>query len=168
MLGTTASMLVLTLRGSTAERSDVVVVLAGERERASYARTLVKAGVAPRLLTTLIDPTCSRPGQATRPCASGVRSTVDEALLMRRVLEAQGVRRATVVTSGYHVRRATAVFRAVFIGSGIDVTVLPAAGSHPTLALRLREAWKTLPSVGAALVGRLCGCIYTPPSLQSR
>ena len=65
---------------------DVIVVLAGHPERQVYAQALVKDGLAPRLLSTLVDPACMRTGRSAKACASGVRSTVDEALWMQRVL----------------------------------------------------------------------------------
>ena len=167
-LATSALIVVLAyaLAGPTAApgHADVVVVLAGEQERLDYARSLVETGVAPRLLTTLIDPECTRAGRAPEKCGSGVRNTVDEALLMHRVLTAEGVRRATVVTSGYHVLRTAAVFRTAFLGSGIEITVRAPAGSPSPLGTRFREFRKLLPSFFATLVGRLCDCLYTRPA----
>jgi hypothetical protein len=54
---------------------------------------------------------------------------------MRRALRGQGVARAVVVTSRFHVLRTAAIFRVVFAGSGIEVRVVGAAGSPITMQL---------------------------------
>ncbi len=148
--------------GAEPSPSDVIVPLASKSrlERAAYARSLVERDVAPRVLSTLVDPECVRAGRLPQACASGVRNTVDEALLMRRVFTAEGVRRATIVTSGYHVPRATVIFWIVFLGSQIEVSVVAPPESPPTGKRLIRELWKFLPSVGAAVVGRFSPLLY--------
>ena len=147
--------------GAEPPPSDVIVALANKNrpERAAYARSLVERDVAPRMLSTLVDPECIRAGRLPQACASGVRNTVDEALLMRRVVTAEGVRRATIVTSGYHVPRATVIFRIIFLGSGIQVSVVAPPGS-PRTGMLIRELWKFFPSVGVAIIGRLSPSLY--------
>ncbi len=148
--------------GAELPPSDVIVALATKNrpERAAYARSLVERDVAPRMLSTLVDPECVRAGRLPQACASGVRNTVDEALLMRRVLTADGVRQATIVTSGYHVPRARVIFWIVFLGSRIEVSVIAPPGSPPTGKKVTREMWKFFPSVGAAVVGRFSPLLY--------
>lgn len=53
----------------------------------------------------------------------GPMSTYDEAVASRPLLEARGVRRAIVVTSPFHSRRAGATFRRVFRGSSVAVSL---------------------------------------------
>lgn len=146
--------------GAEPQPSDVIVVLAWDSNRDDYAVALVERGIAPRLLSTLVDPQCVRAGQPPQACASDVRSTVDEALLMRRALMAEGVRRATIVTSNYHVLRAAAVFSTVFIGSGIQVSVVAPPALFPSGWLLRSELEKFLPSVGAAIIGRVSPALY--------
>jgi hypothetical protein len=141
----------------------VIILLASKDNpnRAAYARSLVESDVAPRMLSTLVDPECVRAGSLPQACASDVRTTVDEALLMRRVLTAEGVRRATVVTSGYHVPRATVIFRIIFLGSGIQVSVVAPPAGLPPIGKRLaHEILKFFPSVAAAVVGRFSPPLY--------
>lgn len=140
--------------------SDVIVVLAGDSERDRYAAALVAQGVAPRMLSTLVDPQCVRAGQPPQVCASGVRSTVDEALLMHTALAAERVQRVTVVTSNYHILRAAVIFRIAFIGSGIQVSMVAPPGPPPGHEMIISELKKFFPSVGAAAIGRLSPMLY--------
>lgn len=140
--------------------AEVIVVLAGSGERAPYAQSLIDRGLAPRMLFTKVFPECERMGRPLSACRTGVRNTIDEALLMRRILAQHGVERVTVVTSRVHVVRARAVFTAVFLGSGIAVTVVSPPHVDFPEETSLREVLKFLPSVGAALVGRLAPSLY--------
>ena len=147
--------------GAEPPRSDVIVALATKSPgRAHYAALLVARGVASRMISTEVDAKCPRTGQPPQSCASGVHNTVDEALLMRRLLTPEGVRVATVVTSGYHVPRATVIFWIIFCGSGIQISVVAPPGSAPTAKRLTREMLKLFPSVGAAVVGRLSPSLY--------
>ncbi len=141
--------------------SDVVVFLAGGGgERAAYAHALATQGLAPRILSTRVDPTCGGDRQPERPCTSEVRNTLDEALLMARILPAEGVRTATIVTSRYHARRAAAIFAIVFLGRGIAVHVVAPPGPAPTGLLASEERWKLVPSAAAAVVARVAPSLY--------
>lgn len=142
-------------------RSDVIVPLAGAADRAAYAAVLVEQGIGERLISTLVHPGCRRSGGDPRACRTGVRNTVDEALLMRQVLKEEEVQRATIVTSPDHILRAGAIFRIVFAGSEIDLTFVssPGSGSGSTAITRLELA-KLFPSIAAALVGRLAPRLY--------
>jgi uncharacterized SAM-binding protein YcdF (DUF218 family) len=53
----------------------------------------------------------------------GPMSTYDEAVASRPLLEARGARRAIIVTSPFHSRRAGATFRRVFRGSPVEISV---------------------------------------------
>lgn len=65
-----------------------------------------------------------------------VTSTYDEAVATRRLMEKRGLRSLILVTSGYHMRRALWVFRAVFRESGIRIDHVTAR--HP---LKDSEHW---------------------------
>jgi len=146
--------------GAEPRPSDVIVVLADAPERALYARTLLGRGVAPRLLSTLVDPQCVHTGRAPEACPSGVRNTVDEALLARRALLPEGLRRVTVVTSGHHSLRASLVFKIVFAGSGTEVRVVAPPGSLASDPEIAHELWSLVPSAGGAVIGRLSPSLY--------
>ena len=89
------------------------------------------------------------------------RNTVDEALTMRRILAAEHVRHAVVVTSDYHVLRAGAVFFAVFAGSGIQIEMTSVSDQgRSQFTLLLRELVMLGPSIGGALLGRLSPTTY--------
>jgi uncharacterized SAM-binding protein YcdF (DUF218 family) len=58
---------------------------------------------------------------------AGAASTYDEAVLAREHASREPFGRLAIVTTPYHTRRALATFRAIFAGSGIAVTTVPAA-----------------------------------------
>lgn len=146
--------------GTDSFQPDVIVVLAGHPERQAYAQALVEDGLAPDILSTLVDPACVRPGQPVNACASGVRSTVDEALWMRHVLAREKIRRVLVVTSSPHAPRAAAVFTTVFCWSGIQIQIATPPTSASSHKLYIRELKKFFPSVGAAMIGRFFPPLY--------
>jgi hypothetical protein len=163
VIGTLLAMLLLPGAGASADapsRADVIVVLHGSPEREGFAEKLVRQGVAPRVLSTLFDPDCLRGGNLPRDCPSHVRNTVDEALLMRRTLPPQGVRRLLVVTSSFHRLRAAAVFKLAFAGSGMEVRVVAPPSPSPRWASIAHEAWSLVPSAAAAILGRLSPSLY--------
>jgi hypothetical protein len=146
--------------GSGGRAETVAIALAGPPERLTQARALVAQGVAARVLSTTVLPGCAQGGHRPGGCRTGVRSTVDEAAVMRGVLRGQRVGRVVVATSRFHVLRTAAIFRLVFAGSGIEVRVVGAAGLPITMAMIRQEAWKLLPSIGAAMVARLSPGVY--------
>jgi uncharacterized SAM-binding protein YcdF (DUF218 family) len=77
---------------------------------------LVDLGVAAERIRTLPDAT---------------RGTYGEALALRSYAEAHGVRRAAIVTSPYHTRRALATFLTVFNGSSVELGIYPASKTSP-------------------------------------
>lgn len=147
--------------GVTPPPADLIVVLGGDSDRMPYARRLVEAGLAPRAVSTLYDPSCLETGRPERECASGVRNTVDEALYARFVLARGRVRHLTVVTSDYHARRAGVVFEIVFLGSGVRVSVAsPGSPPSPGGPSGLKETAKLVPSAGAAMIARVSPTMY--------
>ncbi|MER3422318.1 MAG: hypothetical protein C4293_02885 [Nitrospiraceae bacterium] len=150
-------------RANTADsrRSDVIVVLAGDSERTLYAASLAEQGAAARTLSTLLDPGCLQAGRSTEECGTGVRNTVDEALVMRRILSQEQVRRVAVVTSRYHVARAASVFGILFAGSGIQLDVVAPPLTKPlSEELRVQELVKFVPSIMAATLARFTPALY--------
>ncbi|MBE7414505.1 MAG: YdcF family protein [Deltaproteobacteria bacterium] len=61
-------------------------------------------------------------------------STYGEAAAVRAFIEAKGMRSIVVVSSPYHMRRVSLVFRKVFRGSGIEMSFSPAKGFDEGLA----------------------------------
>src|SRR4051812_40848810 len=156
-------MLLLPNGGAGADppsEADVIVALHGSSEREKFADKLVRQGVAPRVVSTLVDPDCVRAGHPPRSCPSRVRNTVDEALLMRRALPSQGVRRLVVVTSNFHRLRAATVFKLAFAGSRMEVRVVAPPSPFPHWTSVAHEVWSFVPSAAAAIVGRLSPSLY--------
>lgn len=147
----------------TPRPADVIVVLAGNPERARYATLLAERRLAPRILSTLVDTECLRESGVREFCATGVRNTVDEALTMRRVLARERVDRVMVVTSRSHVVRSAAIFTVVYFGTGMDVNVVATPLGASPGAPSVREVLSFFPSLGGAVLGRfdpeLYGCI---------
>lgn len=144
----------------TPQPADVIVVLAGKPERARYAALLIEKQLAPRLLSTLVDPDCLSKSGVRELCATGVRNTVDEALTMRRVLARKRVDRVMVVTSRSHAVRTAAVFTLVFAGTGMEVRVVATPLDAPPGAPSVREILSFFPSLGGAALGRLSPALY--------
>ena len=116
------------VRSDGASASDAVVVLGGDPsgERIQLGAELLKSGYAPRALVSgplgaygyheceLAIPYAVKLGYPERwfACIKHTAdSTVDEALVVAPELRRIGARRALVVTSNFHARRAGAVFR---------------------------------------------------------
>lgn len=144
----------------TPRPADVIVVLAGKPERGRYAAVLAEKRLAPRLLTTLVDPDCLGKSGARELCATGVRNTVDEALTMRRVLAREQVDRVMVVTSRSHVVRTAAIFTLIFFRTGMDVQVVATPLGAPPGAPSIREILSFFPSLGGAVLGRFDPELY--------
>lgn len=140
--------------------ADVIVVLAQDIERTRYAEFLVERGFAPRILSTLVDTACLHQGARQALCATNVRNTVDEALIMRRILAREGVGRVLIVTSRDHVVRAAAIFSLVFSCTGIDMNVVATPFGDSPSKPSVREIESFLPSIGGAVLGRFSPELY--------
>jgi uncharacterized SAM-binding protein YcdF (DUF218 family) len=128
---------VLEGQSSPLERSDAIVVISGDEALARYREgvRLFKAGWAPRLVFSgaAEDRTESNAAVMRKMALEdGVppgailtddmgSDTYGNAVHTRALLEAHGLRSAILVTSPYHLRRATVTFAAVYEGSGIRV-----------------------------------------------
>jgi uncharacterized SAM-binding protein YcdF (DUF218 family) len=129
------------------ERPDAILSLSShEWERLPTTAGLAKATPSAQVLLTLPRPAtvfnchdCSgRVGRLQRLGVSPDRvrvidltepGTYGEAIAARTFARQTEIRRLVVVTTPYHTRRALAVFRAVFDGSGIEIGIEPAASS---------------------------------------
>src|SRR6476660_2328532 len=77
---------------------------------------------------------------------NAARTTAENAAHVRTVALEPGVEEGVVVTSSWHSRRATALFRRAFRGSGIRISAAPArAGSSASLLLREAACFAALP-----------------------
>lgn len=112
----------LLLVRTSLEPADVIVVLGGNGpSRARHAAALYRQGVAPRVLVTGVgDCESIRSHMVDRgvprnviqvECAS--QNTWENAVFSAPMLTAMGARRAVLVTSWFHTRRALACFRQV-------------------------------------------------------
>lgn len=140
--------------------ADAIVALAKDVERDRYAALLAEQGLAPRILSTLVDATCLRERGVRELCATGVRNTVDEALMMRRILARERMDRVMIVTSRDHVMRAAAIFALVFLGTGLEANVVATPLSASPRVPSVREIWSFLPSLGGAVLGRFVPELY--------
>lgn len=113
------------------EQADALIVLGGEPQaRPTEAARLYRSGVAPKVFVTGIGD-CARNRQiliaeGVPPSAITVESkattTFANATLLKPLLEAAHVRRALIVTSPFHTRRALGTFRKVMPGITFGVT----------------------------------------------
>jgi uncharacterized SAM-binding protein YcdF (DUF218 family) len=128
----------------TPEGAGIVVVLAGDirGERILRAIELVHQGYAPRVLVDgAMEIYGSREADVAitfalqhdaspeilEPFPMDADSTIEEAKIVDAELERRGIRKALVVTSNYHTRRALRIFEA--LGSGKVKYVMVAAPS---------------------------------------
>ncbi|MBI4463505.1 MAG: YdcF family protein [Acidobacteria bacterium] len=127
------------------EAADVAVPLRGtpeeERLRVEEAAKLVREGFASWLLVSAD----SRPfyGQPMRKlvedylvsqqfplgklrfCENTADNTAEEARALRSCLKGLDAERAIIITSEYHTRRTRFLFRRIFTGSGVQVSIRP-------------------------------------------
>ena len=154
--------------------ADVLVVLAGSTayaERTRRAAELYHEGRAPKIVLTndnqqsgwsnalqrnpfFVERAVEELSAARVPASvieilpQAVSSTYDEAQLLRRYAETNGLRSILIVTSAYHSRRALWTFRKVFEGSGVNIGLTFAAPGEQTPSpslwwLRL-SGWKAV------------------------
>lgn len=131
--------------------ADAVIPLAGGVERAEYAARLHQDGYAPWFVATdveqILDLGEARPAdtpiarlaleqgvaqQHILTTAAPVTSTYTEALAVRDLAQREGWKSLIVVTSPTHTRRSRAIFRTVFTGTDIAVSIRPAINEEET------------------------------------
>lgn len=140
--------------------ADIVVPLAQSRDRTAYANMLVRRSRAAHVGSTLFDVGCLERYGPHSACATGVRNTIDEAIVLRRLFEEERLTRAIVVTSPDHVARAAAIFSIIFAGSGINVHFAATPGECPSPVEVAREVKSYIPSVAAAVLARFAPRAY--------
>jgi len=158
-------------------RADVIVVLSGSavyKERTRVAAQLFQEGRSQKVLVTndnlrgswsslqqrnpffyersldeLAAAGLTNSNNAVAVLTTPVDGTYDEAVVVRRYTEEQGLHSVLVVTSAYHSRRALWTFRRVFKDSGIDiglVAVKPGIETPRPLTWWLTvQGWKLIP-----------------------
>lgn len=126
-------------------KADIVVVLAGGRrdERVRQAADLYRSGYAPLVMLSgtgaqnfgfSVSEVMRRQAvsngipQSALVFESTSTSTLEQTREIRKLLEARRVRRAIVVTSSYHTRRAAYLFHKGFAGSPVELRLYPVQG----------------------------------------
>ncbi len=126
--------------------ADAVVAISGDGtgERAGTGAALVSEGYAPWLILSGSSTGHPQGGAAADMLRDALgtglpreriivenqsESTFENARNTLRIMQARGLRRAIVVTSPYHTRRAARVFRAVYLPHGLEVRVSVARNS---------------------------------------
>jgi uncharacterized SAM-binding protein YcdF (DUF218 family) len=135
-------------------RPDAIISLAShEWERLPATAAVAVANPSALVLLTLPEQVtdfnchdCSRrgdrlrqlgvPSERVRILALTGPGTHGEAEAALEFVRAEQLRRLVVVTTPYHTRRALAVFRTVFEGSGVAIGILPASASSPAMPQR--------------------------------
>ena len=141
-------------------KADVVVALAGSPDRTVYAQALVVQGFAPDSMSTLLDPFCLRAQGSRSACATNVRNTIDEAVVLRRIFARERFTKVIVVTSRYHLARARVVFDTIFAGGETAVHVVSPPGDRISGSRIRREALSYLPSLFGAVMARTVPAVY--------
>jgi uncharacterized SAM-binding protein YcdF (DUF218 family) len=149
------------------EKADIIEVLAGSSAmRSRKAAELFFQGLAPKIVLTKMQPVHNdlelrkygirllenheetmavlkvlKVPDAGVEIVDGYNgSTVDEARRIKDYALQRGVKRVIVVTSSYHSRRSRMIFRRVFKGTGIQISLRPAPEhSH----FDSRQWWKS-------------------------
>src|SRR5688572_19660432 len=139
------------------EKADIIEVLAGSSAmRRQKAAELFFQNVAPKIVLTKMQPVHNElelrrygirllenheeamgvlkalkvPDAAIEVVDGYNESTVDEARRIKDYALQKGVKSVIVVTSSYHSRRSRLIFRRVFKGTGIQVSLRRAAEHH--------------------------------------
>ena len=149
---------------SPLNKADAIVVMSGSatfRERAQHAAALFNEGRAPRIVLTNDQLTSSWseaeqrnpyyyersreelrragvPDDKIAVIMTPIRSTYDEAVLLKKYSEANHLSSLLVVTSAYHSRRVFWTFRHVFEGTGKLIGIDPA---EPRIESPMAATW---------------------------
>jgi uncharacterized SAM-binding protein YcdF (DUF218 family) len=155
--------------------ADAILPLAGELERVSYAATLY-GEYAPRLLLTnmALPPNQATnyalqakeevmqfpiPEEAVMVVPGSATTTYEEAVNILSLMQQEGWTSLIVVTAPWHTRRSRIIFRDVFHGMGIGVSVQPVRGTwyHPNFWWKTSHArqvtWSEYLKLAAHFVG---------------
>jgi uncharacterized SAM-binding protein YcdF (DUF218 family) len=125
-------------------RTDAVVVLAGGRGRVDEGIRLYRANQGRLLFLVGVDPAVRKEDlfRERRGQRGGgdvyleqvSSNTMENALYARDLMARHSVRSITLITSRYHMKRATLIFRNVMPR---DMTIIP----HPVDSTNLKEQW---------------------------
>lgn len=127
-----------------ARKADAIVVLAGGKGRVEEGVRLFRESRAEFLFFVGVDPTVRKsdlyrpkPGD---PSADNVilekasRNTLENSIFGRDVIVRSGVRSVLLITSRYHLKRASILFRNSLPR---DITIIP----YPVDSVNLKESW---------------------------
>jgi uncharacterized SAM-binding protein YcdF (DUF218 family) len=121
-------------------QTDAIVVLTGGRGRVEEGVKLYRAGEGRLLLLIGVDPTVKKWELYTGRGADNVilenasRNTLENALYARDLIAGHNVSSIKLITSRYHMKRATLIFRNALAK---DVAIYP----HPVDSKNLKEEW---------------------------
>jgi uncharacterized SAM-binding protein YcdF (DUF218 family) len=121
-------------------RTDAVVVLAGGRGRVEEGVKLYREGQGRLLFLIGVDPLVKKGELYKGPGADRVilenvsRNTLENAIYARDLITKHKVTSITLITSRYHMKRATLIFRNAVAK---DVAIYP----HPVDSRNLKEDW---------------------------
>jgi uncharacterized SAM-binding protein YcdF (DUF218 family) len=121
-------------------RTDAVVVLAGGRGRVEEGVKLYREGQGRLLFLIGVDPLVKKGELYKGPGADRVmlenvsRNTLENAIYARDLITKHKVTSITLITSRYHMKRATIIFRNALAK---DVAIYP----HPVDSRNLKEDW---------------------------
>lgn len=124
--------------------TDAIVVLAGGRGRVEEGVRLFREGKGNYLFLIGVDPTVrkqdlfrDRQGETLAErvfLEKASRNTLENALYGREIIARRDVRSILLITSRYHMKRATLIFRNTLPR---DIAIYP----HPVDTVNLKEAW---------------------------
>jgi uncharacterized SAM-binding protein YcdF (DUF218 family) len=160
------------------QKADAIVVLSGgDDERIKYAAQLYNNGYGRYLILT--ETGIRYPGNPLPATARAinlavdqgvpeevilapevvVNSTADEAQIVKNTAEASDFSKLIVVTDPYHTFRTRLIFRSIFLGSGIKVTVRPVSGHwYDSMSWFMNlDGWRTTFSEYIKTIGFLLG-----------
>jgi len=121
-------------------QTDAIVVLAGGRGRVEEGVKLYREGKGRQLFLIGVDPLVKRGELYRGEGADGVflennsRNTLENAIYARDLITRHKVRTVTLITSRYHMKRATLIFRNALAK---DIAIYP----HPVDSRNLKEDW---------------------------
>jgi uncharacterized SAM-binding protein YcdF (DUF218 family) len=125
-------------------RTDAIVVLAGGRGRIEEGAKLYRSGQGRLLFLIGVDPMVKKAELFTGKGAENVylekisRNTLENAIYARDLIAGHGVSSIKLITSRYHMKRATLIFRNALAK---DVAIYP----HPVDSANLKEDWWSHP-----------------------
>jgi len=120
--------------------TDAIVVLAGGRGRVEEGVKLFQAGQGQLLFLIGVDPLVKKGELYKGDDADNVflekvsRNTLENAIYARDLITRHKVRTVTLITSRYHMKRATLIFRNALAK---DIAIYP----HPVDSRNLKENW---------------------------